>query len=525
MPRVASYTRVSTQRQEKEGMIRSQEAELRSAIMAEGFDDWIRFKDEGYSRDDLDRPDLDRLRDLADAGELDILFVPAPDRLASGPKFVLLVEELRENGVEVRFLNGNFEETPEGDLQLQVVGMFSQYEKAKIAERTRRGKLYWARQGFLPAYMVPLGFEFVARHDSNRATLTIHEERAAIVRDIFRWCADECATTRGIAKRLMDLGIPTARGGAHWYPTTIRQMLRNPAYKGEFTYRRTERIKGHASKKKTRSRPRPRADWIVIPVPAIVDEATWDRVQTQLVQNAAFSTRNQKRHSYLLRGMIECPRCGRKYTGAARNGRRRYRCSNTDRVVGAKSCAPGSVSADLIEKTVWDAVTAALMDPGMLMAEYQLRLGDASSRASFETERKQINVALRRVGTQEDRVADAYLNEAFDVARVKREMDALRSRKAVLDQRLRDLDSREQIQIDSQAAMTHLERFCKRVTAGIANLDFDKRQKLMRLVIERVVVQDHRVRIETVIPPDSGDDTLRTRDPELDSGSGRICGR
>ena len=234
--------------------------------------------------------------DWPDAGARSALLGPARDGLAGGPKCALPVGELRESGAEVRFWNGNFGGTPEGDLQLQVVGMFPQYEKAKIAERTRRGKLYWARQGFLPAYMVPLGFEFVPRHDSNRATLTIHEERAAIVRDIFRWCADECATTRGIAKRLMDLGIPTARGGAHWYPTTIRQMLRNPAYKGEFTYRRTERIKGHASKKKTRSRPRPREDWIVIPVPALVDEATWDRVQTQWVQHAAFSTRHRNRH-------------------------------------------------------------------------------------------------------------------------------------------------------------------------------------------------------------------------------------
>ena len=514
MSGIYSYSRVSTKRQEKEETIRSQEAELEQAILAAGFDDWQPFKDEGYSRDDLARPDLDRLRDLAATGEVEILFVPSPDRLASGPKFVLLVEEFKEAGVDVRFLNGKFEDTPEGYLQLQVVGMFAQYEKAKIAERTRRGKLYWARQGFLPGYAEPFGYTFLPRRDSNRAGLAIHEDRAAIVRDIYRWCTEEHVTLRGIAKRLSDLGVPTPRGGSHWYPSTIDKILRRRTYIGELDYHRTERIKGHSSNRKTRSQPRPQADWIVIPVPAIVDDATWDRAQIQLAENAAFSKRNQKRHSYLLRRLIECPRCGRKYTGAARNGRRRYRCSNTDKVVGTKSCAPGSVSADLIEKTVWDAVTTALMDPEVLMAEYRRRLADASPATPFESERKQIGVALRRVSNQEDRVADAYLNEAFDLARVKLEMDDLRSRRAVLAQRLKDLDDREQVQIDSRAAMAQLERFCERVTAGLGNLDFDGRQKLMRLVVERVIIQDSKVRIETVIPADAGEDTLGTRHPE-----------
>ena len=96
--------RVSSGRQENEETIQSQVAELRARMMEDGVADPQGFTDEGYSRDNLVRPGLDRERDLAAQQELEQLYIHSPDRLASGAKLIFLVEEFQKAGVEVIFL-------------------------------------------------------------------------------------------------------------------------------------------------------------------------------------------------------------------------------------------------------------------------------------------------------------------------------------------------------------------------------------------------------------------------------------
>ena len=168
----------------------------------------------------------------------------------------------------------------------------------------------------------------------------------------------------------------------------MRKILTNRVYKGELVYQRTERIKGSKNDKKTRTKMRAEKDWIIIPVPAIVDEATWDRAQAQLTKNTVYSRRNQKRYRYLVSGQIVCIYCGRKWTGAARNGVRRYRCSNTDKLVGTVHCAPKPVNTDLLEEAVWAAVANALKRPELLAAEYKRRIELIQSPTSLQSERR-----------------------------------------------------------------------------------------------------------------------------------------
>lgn len=145
--RAALYARVSSGRQEQEETVQSQRAELWARAEEDGLATWEELLDEGYGRDNRVRPRLDRLRDLIAQGEIDRIYIQAPDRLASGYRLMLLVEEFGQHSVQLAFVKGHWEDTPEGRLLLQMQGAFSEYEKTKIAERTRRGRLYWARQG------------------------------------------------------------------------------------------------------------------------------------------------------------------------------------------------------------------------------------------------------------------------------------------------------------------------------------------------------------------------------------------
>ena len=148
--RPAIYARVSSDQQAKANTIASQLAALKERVQADGLslDDELSFIDEGHSGSVLVRPASERLRDVAYAAGIDRLYVHSPDRRARKYAYqVLLVDELKRSGVEIVFLNHSLGATPEEDLLLQVQGMIAEYKRAKILERSRRGKRHAARRG------------------------------------------------------------------------------------------------------------------------------------------------------------------------------------------------------------------------------------------------------------------------------------------------------------------------------------------------------------------------------------------
>ena len=135
--RAALYARVSSDHQTKAATIESQLAAIEDRIARDHhlLDDELRFVDDGYTGSTLLRPALERLRDVAYAGAIDVLYVHSPDRLARKYAYqVLLIDELKKAGVEVVFLNRAISESPEDELLLQVQGMIAEYERAKILE-------------------------------------------------------------------------------------------------------------------------------------------------------------------------------------------------------------------------------------------------------------------------------------------------------------------------------------------------------------------------------------------------------
>jgi site-specific DNA recombinase len=140
---VALYARVSSMQQAEAGTIVSQLSALRVRIANDGFAllPEMEFIDDGYSGSSFLRPGLERLRDVLHTGGIDRLYVLAPDRLARKYAYqVVLLEEFQAAGVEVVFLNRSSGQSAEDELLVQVQGMLAEYERAKILERTRRGK-------------------------------------------------------------------------------------------------------------------------------------------------------------------------------------------------------------------------------------------------------------------------------------------------------------------------------------------------------------------------------------------------
>ena len=241
---VAFYARVSSQGQANDATIQSQVAALRARIQQDGLtiDDERCFLDDGYSGGTLVRPALERLRDLAWIGGLDRLYVLAPDRLAR--KYVaqaILLEEFRKHGVEVVFLSQPRDPTAEGELLLQMQGMIAEYERAKILERTRRGRRFAAKQGKLSVMgRAPYGYRYIPKHQGDgEARYEVLLEEARVVRDLFTWVGVEGLSLRQVVSRLAEQGVRPRKDGACWDRATIRGILRNTAYHGVARYGKT----------------------------------------------------------------------------------------------------------------------------------------------------------------------------------------------------------------------------------------------------------------------------------------------
>ena len=240
----ATYARVSSEQQAEAHTIASQVAALRERLRTDGLvvPAAMEFLDDGYSGATLVRPALERLRDAAAAGGIDRLYVHSPDRLARKYAYqVLLVEELGRFGVEVIFLNRELGRSPEDDLLLQVQGMMAEYERAKIIERHRRGKLHAARVGSVNVLSgAPYGYRYINKHaGGGHARYDLIPDEARVVHQIFEWIGCERLSIGDVCRRLMQAGERTRTGRLVWERSVVWAILKNPAYMGSAAFGKT----------------------------------------------------------------------------------------------------------------------------------------------------------------------------------------------------------------------------------------------------------------------------------------------
>jgi site-specific DNA recombinase len=398
---VAIYARVSSKQQADEGTVQSQLAALQQRVEQDGFhlSGELTFVDEGYSGANLIRPALERLRDLVALKGLDCLYVHSPDRLARKYAYqVLLVDEFQRTGVEVIFLNRELSETPEDELLLQVQGIIAEYERAKILERSRRGKRHAAQTGQVSVLCgAPYGYRYVTKEEGGgQARYEVVPEEARVVRQIFQWIGLERVSIGEVCRRLQQAGIRTQTGKTTWDRSVVWGMLKNPAYKGLAAFGKTRadpmtpRLRpqrGHPlqPRRPVSITPVPEEDWVSIPVPALVKEDVFDAVQLQLEENRKRARQSKRGARYLLQGLLVCAHCqyayyGKPVSSKSAKGKVRdyayYRCIGTDayRFGGERICDNIQVRTDMLDQLVWHEVCTLLEEPQRLEQEYQRRL-------------------------------------------------------------------------------------------------------------------------------------------------------
>jgi site-specific DNA recombinase len=312
----AIYARVSSDRQKENHTIASQTAALIEYAQTHGYSvpqEWV-FQDEGYSGAILVRPGLEALRDLAAEGQITAALIYSPDRLSRKYAYqVLLSEELSRCGVELIFLKSPAGVTPEDQLLVQFQGMIAEYERTQIAERCRRGKRHMAQRGGVNVLSgAPYGYRYVKKSDTSAAFYEIIEAEAKVVRMMYEIYTEQGLSINAIARLLNEREIPTRTGKSRWERSTVWAILRNPAYRGAACYGKTElrprqrvtrplRLRKGLPSRDSANHERPQAEWIQIPVPALVSEEVFALAQEQLEKNRKHSPRRTTEPTLLLR--------------------------------------------------------------------------------------------------------------------------------------------------------------------------------------------------------------------------------
>lgn len=507
--RVALYARVSTDRQERERTIESQVEVLEAKAASEKWKVEMVCLDEGYSGAYLDRPGLDRVRDASVAGLIDAVVVLCPDRLARNYVHQMIVlEELNRFGVKVVFCEGGAADDPHGRLLVQIQAAVAEFERTKIAERNRRGKLFRARQGTIVSGQVPYGYRKLPASDGLPPRLEIFEPEAEVVRRIFHLHVAERLSVRMIAIRLTESETPSPRGSSTWSTSTLDRMLRQEAYAGTFYYNRRSYVpKGeprrprHSAGHRPIAQARPRSEWIGVAVPPIVDLETWTHSQSLHHMNSRFSPRHVGAEKYLLRYLVRCGECeqARAAAGRTRNGHedRYYRCDAVLPMhlrVEKLRCSQPSSRADELDALVWEEVVRHLRNPQLIVqACGSADPGSVLNDSGLVAMQRQ----LSELRAQARRLVDAYQTGAIP-------LDALHTRQRHLTERIAELELAVQSTsgnaLNRKQMKNQITLFAAQVADNLDQMNFVQRQELLRTVLEKVVVTEEKVELFFKIP-------------------------
>ena len=397
--------------------------------------------------------------------------------------------------------------------------MIAEYERAQIMERTRRGKNQRARSGSVNVLSgAPFGYRYVRKGDHAAARYEVVPHEAAIVAGLFRRYADEGIAIAELARWLGSTGVATRTGKARWDRSTIWGMLRNPAYAGRACFGKTGRVSQQAGRNRVArlarraagaaytTVDRPRGDWLEIDVPALVDEATFERVARRLAGNKKFASRASKTPS-LLQGLAACSGCGYAcYRGhtttTAGNKIFYYRCigSGNYRFEHGKVCGSKPVRADYLDQVVWDHITDLIADPALIRAEITGRLAQIRTADPATAQRKRLDDALAKTTSAVSRLIGAYQEDLLSLDELRARMPDLRARETSLRHQAQALDAQLADREVYLKLAQNLERFLAALRKSAVSATVEDRQRVVRLLVKEVLVGPGKIVIRHSIP-------------------------
>jgi site-specific DNA recombinase len=296
-------------------------------------------------------------------------------------------------------------------------------------------------------------------------------------------------------------------------------MLRNPTYKGMAAFGRTKvgprlastRLIDRRLREETGGQPKnnwskyktDKEDWIYIPVPAILDEALFDAVQEQLIENKKLSRVNQEKASYLLQGLIVCQRCQYGFYGRPSSGKKNskcdhgyYRCTGTDsyRFGGNKICDNKPIRTDTLEASVWEEVKNLLKDPNRILDEYQRRISELGASPLDQT----VNLLDQQEAKMKkmiSRLIDSYAQEYIDKNEFEPRIKEAKQRLKSIEEQKRKVMDQKNLKNELTLLVTNLEHFSFSIKSNLEAVDWNTKRDIIRMLVKKVEINLDEINI------------------------------
>ncbi|HBM46099.1 MAG: invertase protein [Parcubacteria group bacterium GW2011_GWF2_38_76] len=509
---IAVYGRVSTSTQEEEQTIRSQMDAIREFAKKNGYEIVQIYEDEGYSGDVLERPALDQLRLDAKNKMWDAVLFYDPDRLARRYYYQeLVMDELRSLGIESLFVTIPPAKNEEDVLMYGIRGVFSQYERKKISERFRMGKLRKAREGHIIGTEAPYGLTYVHKTKDEQGYNKINDAEIDNLRLIFK-LADDGYTIRGIIKKLQELGIPPRKSKRGvWNTSTLITLLRNRAYVGKSHFGASYAVEPvnpikkckYKKIKKTSRKFHPEDKWIIIPTPKVINEDLFDRVQEKLKVNKLNADRSTK-YEYLLSKKIHCfCGCTRSGAGPQKGKNLYYRCN--DRIYKfplPATCEEGGMNAKVADKLVWREIEKLITSPEVMRWHIERWKNGRPAKikaplVNVESLKKEIN----KLTKEADRYTQLFGAGLLDIDSYKKHTDPVNDKVKLLNEQIQKANQEPQIPDDVFLPSDEgIEMLAKDSAELVKDLSFVRKQAIVRGIVDRAVGNKQMIQVSGFIP-------------------------
>ena len=494
--RVTFYARVSTDRYEQLNSLENQVTYFSNFIKEQ--ENWTfveGYVDEGISGTSVKkREDFLRMVDDAKKKKFDLILTKEISRFSRNTlDSIKYTQELLSNGVGVHFLSDNINTfQPDSELRLTIMSSIAQEEIRKLSERVRFGYKRSVEKGIVP------GSNNIYGYTKNKGKLVIDEEQAKFIRLIFETYVSENIGVHRLGFKLFDEYGVTNYSGKPIAGTVIKNIIRNPKYKGYFCAHKETTVDYHDRKRKRFKRD----EWIVYKdnetCPPIVSEELWDKANEILdVRSKKHDqiNKNNKYNKFPFSGLMHCYFDGATFVRGTyqigkgdRSRRRKFWACNNYRIHGKKKTegcnSPVLYYEELVEvcKKILNMILVCQDD---LISEINDMISDIRTKKDYKKEIKLIDEKLFKTNNEKKELIMMRMRKEIDLKEYNSLKDDLDDKINSLEENKRKLIEEEQ---NEQSSEKNYEDFKKKINDMVLN-DDEKILEIAQLFFEDIRVE------------------------------------
>ena len=494
--RVTFYARVSTDRYEQLNSLENQVMYFENFIKEQ--ENWIfveGYVDEGISGTSVKkREDFLRMVDDAKKKKFDLILTKEISRFSRNTlDSIKYTQELLSCGVGVHFLSDNINTfQPDSELRLTIMSSIAQEEIRKLSERVRFGYKRSVEKGIVP------GSNNIYGYTKNKGKLVIDEEQAKFIRLIFETYVSENIGVHRLGFKLFEEYGVTNYSGKPIAGTVIKNIIRNPKYKGYFCAHKETTVDYHDRKRKRFKRD----EWIVYKdnetCPPIVSEELWDKANEILDAKSKKHdqiNKNNKYNKFPFSGLMHCHFDGATFVRGTyqigkgdRSRRRKFWACNNYRIHGKKKTegcnSPVLYYEELVEvcKKILNMILVCQDD---LISEINDTISDIRTKKDYKKEIKLIDEKLFKTNNEKKELIMMRMRKEIDLKEYNSLKDDLDEKINSLEENKRKLIEEEQ---NEQSSEKNFEEFKKKINDMVLS-DDEKILEIAQLFFEDIRVE------------------------------------